>query len=42
MDKPVVFIHTNEQQMLGAVAAAHSFRRQTCNPSARCAVWGRS
>jgi hypothetical protein len=32
MDKPVVFIHTNEQQMLGAVAAAHSFRRQSRAP----------
>ncbi len=29
MSKPVVFIHTNEQQMLGAIASAHSFRRQS-------------
>ena len=32
MDKPVVFIHTNEQQRLGAVVAAHSFRRQSRHP----------
>ena len=32
MSKPVVFIHTNEQQMLGAIASAHSFRRQSRHP----------
>lgn len=32
MSKPVVFIHTNKQQMLGAVASAHSFRRQSRHP----------
>lgn len=32
MDKPVVFIHTNEQQMLGAIVSAHSFRRQSRHP----------
>jgi hypothetical protein len=29
MDRPVVFVHTNEQQLLGALAAAHSFRRNS-------------
>jgi hypothetical protein len=32
MNKPVVFIHTNDQQMLGAIVSAHSFRRQTRQP----------
>lgn len=32
MSKPVVFIHTNEQQMLGAIVSAHSFRRQSQHP----------
>jgi hypothetical protein len=32
MNKPVVFIHTNEQQMLGAIVSAHSFRRQSRHP----------
>jgi hypothetical protein len=32
MSKPVVFIHTNEQQMLGALASTHSFRRQSRHP----------
>jgi hypothetical protein len=32
MGKPVVFIHTNEQQMLGAIVSAHSFRRQSREP----------
>jgi hypothetical protein len=32
MSRPVVFIHTNEQQMLGAIASAHSFRRQSQRP----------
>ena len=32
MNKPVVFIHTNEQQMLGAIVSAHSFRRQSHRP----------
>jgi len=32
MDRPVVFIHTNAQQYLGAVVAAHSFRRQSRQP----------
>jgi len=32
MSPPVVFIHTNEQQMLGAIASAHSFRRQSRRP----------
>ena len=32
MNKPVVFIHTNEQQLLGAIASAHSFRRQSRHP----------
>lgn len=32
MNKPAVFVHTNQQQMLGAVASAHSFRRQSRHP----------
>ena len=32
MNQPVVFIHTNEQQQLGAQVAAHSFRRQSRHP----------
>lgn len=32
MSKPVVFIHTNDQQMLGAIVSAHSFRRQSRDP----------
>jgi hypothetical protein len=32
MNKPVVFIHTNQQQLLGAIASAHSFRRQSRHP----------
>jgi hypothetical protein len=32
MSKPVVYIHTNEQQMLGAIVSAHSFRRQSRHP----------
>jgi hypothetical protein len=30
--KPVAFIHTNAKQMLGALVAAHSFRRNSRNP----------
>ncbi|MGA0609118.1 hypothetical protein [Caldimonas sp. KR1-144] len=29
MNKPTVFIHTNNQQMLGALLAAHSFRKHS-------------
>lgn len=29
MSSPVAYIHTNEQQMLGTVASAHSFRRHS-------------
>jgi hypothetical protein len=32
MSSPVVSIHTNEQQMLSAIASAHSFRRQSRHP----------
>ncbi len=32
MSKPVVYIHTNEQQMLGAIVSAHSFRRRSHRP----------
>ena len=32
MERPTVFIHTNEQQRLGALVAAHSFRRQSRHP----------
>ena len=32
MNRPVVFIHTNQQQMLGAIASAHSFRRGSRYP----------
>jgi hypothetical protein len=32
MHKPVVFIHTNQQQMMGAIASAHSFRKQSRQP----------
>jgi len=30
--KPVVFIHTNDKQMLGALVSAHSYRRNSRNP----------
>lgn len=29
--RPTVFVHTNDQQMLGALLAAHSFRRSTAH-----------
>ena len=29
--KPVVFIHTNDKQMLGALVSAHSYRRNSRN-----------
>lgn len=29
MNKPTVFVHTNDQQMLGALLAAHSFRKHS-------------
>ena len=32
--KPVVIIHTNEKQMLGALVSAHSYRRNSRNPDA--------
>ena len=32
--KPVAFIHTNAKQMLGALVAAHSFRRNSRSPEA--------
>ena len=32
--KPVVFIHTNHKQMLGALVSAHSFRRNARDPEA--------
>src|SRR3954470_19157877 len=32
--KPVVFIHTNDKQMLGALVSAHSYRRNSRNPDA--------
>ena len=32
--KPVAFIHTNAKQMLGALVAAHSFRRNSRSPDA--------
>ena len=32
MERPTVFIHTNQQQQLGAQVAAHSFRRQSRHP----------
>ncbi len=32
--KPVVIIHTNEKQMLGALVSAHSYRRNSPNPEA--------
>ena len=32
--KPVVFIHTNDKQMLGALVSAHSFRRNSRDSSA--------
>jgi hypothetical protein len=32
MSSPVAYVHTNEQQMLGAIASAHSFRRQSRHP----------
>jgi hypothetical protein len=32
--KPVVIIHTNDKQMLGALVAAHSHRRNSRNPDA--------
>jgi hypothetical protein len=32
--KPVVFIHTNDKQMLGALVSAHSFRRNSRTPDA--------
>jgi len=30
--KPVVFVHTNDKQMLGALVSAHSYRRNSRNP----------
>jgi hypothetical protein len=32
--KPVVFVHTNHKQKLGALVSAHSFRRNACDPNA--------
>lgn len=32
--KPVVFIHTNDKQMLGALVSAHSYRRNSRTPDA--------
>jgi hypothetical protein len=32
--KPVVFIHTNDKQMLGALVSAHSYRRNSRDPGA--------
>jgi len=32
--KPVVFIHTNDKQMLGALVSAHSYRRNSRDPDA--------
>jgi len=32
--KPVVFIHTNDKQMLGALVSAHSYRRNSRSPDA--------
>ena len=32
--KPVVIIHTNEKQMLGALVSAHSYRRNSRDPEA--------
>jgi hypothetical protein len=32
--KPVVFIHTNHKQLLGALVSAHSFRRNARDPDA--------
>jgi hypothetical protein len=32
--KPVVIIHTNDKQMLGALVSAHSFRRNSRDPGA--------
>ncbi len=32
--KPVVYIHTNDQQMVGAVVARHSLRRRAADPEA--------
>jgi hypothetical protein len=32
--KPVVFVHTNHKQQLGALVSAHSFRRNACDPNA--------
>lgn len=32
--KPVVFIHTNDKQMIGAKASAHSFKRNSATPDA--------
>ena len=32
--KPVVIIHTNDKQMLGALVSAHSYRRNSRNPDA--------
>ena len=32
MNKPVVFIHTNEQHLLGVIVSAYSFRRQSRQP----------
>jgi hypothetical protein len=31
MSKPTVFVHTNDQQMLGALLAAHSFRSRSAH-----------
>ena len=32
--KPVIFIHTNDKQMLGALVSAHSYRRNARDPEA--------
>ena len=32
--KPVVIVHTNDKQMLGALVSAHSYRRNSRNPDA--------
>lgn len=32
--KPVIFIHTNDKQMLGALVSAHSYRRNSRDPDA--------
>ena len=32
--KPVVIVHTNDKQMLGALVSAHSYRRNSRDPDA--------